>query len=90
MMGLISAWAVATLMLNLIYQMEPNSKFPKDMEAANKVRGGLSWVLKHYGAEYVPKPIRLVEGSGEHAIKELYDMFQMLYFGKVVLKHPLR
>ncbi|KAH6986866.1 chaperonin 10-like protein [Ilyonectria destructans] len=64
--------------------------FPKDLEAADRMWRAFGWVLEHYGAEYVPTPARVVEGSGKDAIDELYKMSEMGNFGKVLLKHPLK
>ncbi|KAL7756213.1 hypothetical protein ACKLNR_013206 [Fusarium oxysporum f. sp. zingiberi] len=35
-------------------------------------------------------PVRVFEGSGEDAIKEVYNVKNMSTFGKLVLKHPLK
>jgi NADPH:quinone reductase-like Zn-dependent oxidoreductase len=64
--------------------------FPKDMAAADRHWRAFRWVVENYGGEYVPTPIRVFEGSGEDAIKELQNLVSMNTFGKLVLKHPLQ
>nr|RBQ92572.1 hypothetical protein FVER53263_08796 [Fusarium verticillioides] len=64
----------------------------KDMAAADRHWRGLNWAVENYGAPggYVPTPVRVFEGSGEDAIKEVYNVKNMSTFGKLVLKHPLK
>ncbi|KAF5986696.1 zinc-type alcohol dehydrogenase [Fusarium coicis] len=64
----------------------------KDMAAADRHWRGLNWAVENYGAPggYVPTPVRVLEGSGEDAIKEVYNVKNMSTFGKLVLKHPLK
>jgi NADPH:quinone reductase-like Zn-dependent oxidoreductase len=64
--------------------------WPKDMAAADRHWRGFRWAVENYGAEYVPTPVRVFEGSAEDAIKELYNLKNMNTFGKLVLKHPLK
>ncbi|KAH7469889.1 hypothetical protein FOMA001_g14510 [Fusarium oxysporum f. sp. matthiolae] len=66
--------------------------WPKDMAAADRHWRGFRWALENYGAPggYVPAPVRAFEGSGENAIKEVYNVKNMSTFGKLVLKHPLK
>lgn len=64
--------------------------FPKDLEATDRMWKAFGWVLENYDAEYVPTPVRVVDGSGKDAIDELYKMAEMGNFGKVLLKHPLK
>ncbi|KAF5628676.1 zinc-type alcohol dehydrogenase [Fusarium tjaetaba] len=64
----------------------------KDMAAADRHWRGFRWAAENYGAPggYVPTPVRVFEGSGEDAIKEVYNVKNMGTFGKLVLKHPLK
>ncbi|KAF5694377.1 ToxD-like protein [Fusarium denticulatum] len=64
----------------------------KDMAAADRHWRGFHWAVENYGAPggYVPTPVRVFEGSGEDAIKEVYNVKNMSTFGKLVLKHPLK
>lgn len=66
--------------------------WPKDMAAADRHWRGFRWAVENYGAPggYVPTPVRVFEGSGEDAIKEVYNVKNMGIFGKLVLKHPLK
>lgn len=66
--------------------------WPKDMAAADRHWRGFRWAVENYGAPggYVPAPVRVFEGSGEDAIKEVYNVKNMSTFGKLVLKHPLK
>ncbi|KAI1064655.1 hypothetical protein LB506_007572 [Fusarium annulatum] len=66
--------------------------WPKDMAAADRHWRGFRWAVENYGAPggYVPTPVRVFEGSGEDAIKEVYNVKNMGTFGKLVLKHPLK
>lgn len=66
--------------------------WPKDMAAADRHWRGFRWSVENYGAPggYVPTPVRVFEGSGEDAIKEVYNVKNMGTFGKLVLKHPLK
>ncbi|PNP58374.1 hypothetical protein FNYG_15126 [Fusarium nygamai] len=64
---------------------------PKDMAAADRHWRGFRWIVEKYGSdEYVPTPVRLLEGSGEDAIQELFGLQSMKKFGKLVFKHPLQ
>ncbi|CVK95428.1 uncharacterized protein FMAN_16136 [Fusarium mangiferae] len=62
------------------------------MAAADRHWRGFRWAVENYGASggYVPTPVRVFEGSGEDAIKEVYNVKNMGTFGKLVLKHPLK
>ncbi|KAF5990566.1 ToxD-like protein [Fusarium bulbicola] len=66
--------------------------WPKDMAAADRHWRGFRWAVENYGAPggYVPAPVRVFEGPGEDAIKEVYNVKKMTTFGKLVLKHPLK
>ncbi|KAK2931099.1 hypothetical protein FoTM2_008609 [Fusarium oxysporum f. sp. vasinfectum] len=66
--------------------------WPKDMAAADRHWRGFRWAVENYGAPggYVPAPVRVFEGSGEEAIKEVYNVKNMSTFGKLVLRHPLK
>ena len=66
--------------------------WPKHMAAADRHWRGFRWAVENYGAPggYVPTPVRVFEGSGEDAIKEVYNVKNMSTFGKLVLRHPLK
>ncbi|KAF5707776.1 zinc-type alcohol dehydrogenase [Fusarium mundagurra] len=59
--------------------------WPKDMAAAGRHWRGFRWAVENYGAPsgYVPTPVRVFEGSGEDAIKEVYNVKNMSTFGKL-------
>ncbi|KAF5569572.1 zinc-type alcohol dehydrogenase [Fusarium phyllophilum] len=66
--------------------------WPRDRAAADRHWRGFRWAVENYGAPggYVPMPGRVFEGSGEDAIKEVYNVKNMTTFGKLMLKHPLK
>ncbi|KAF5638214.1 ToxD-like protein [Fusarium sp. NRRL 25303] len=66
--------------------------WPKDMAAADRHWRGFRWAVENYGTPggYEPTPVRIFEGSGKDAIKEVYNVKNMGTFGKLVLKHPLK
>ncbi|EXA35660.1 hypothetical protein FOVG_12817 [Fusarium oxysporum f. sp. pisi HDV247] len=62
--------------------------WPKDEAATERHWKGFRWVIDNYGGEYKPTPIRVFDGPGEDAVKELSNMWNMNNFGKLVLKFP--
>jgi NADPH:quinone reductase-like Zn-dependent oxidoreductase len=64
--------------------------FAAHPDEADRMWKALAWVVKHYGAEFRPLPVRIFEGTAEKALEEIIKVEAMGTFGKLVLKHPLK
>ncbi|KAK1724162.1 alcohol dehydrogenase [Colletotrichum acutatum] len=63
---------------------------PAEPEKAANMWAALDWVVKNYGKGFELPVVRVFEGTGEQALKEMKTVTEQGAFGKLVLKHPLQ